>query len=96
MNEDILTLMDTRDKYKSMFNRFRLDYFFERYKSLKNEVNHKIRRAKIAEFNESINDKIKDSKRFHSALKKHDVVNSKKSDVSLPAGHLERDLLCQS
>ena len=79
MTEEILEVMDTRDKYKNMFNRYQEDYFNERYKELRNEVNHMIRRAKIAEFNETINDKIKDSKSFHNALKKHNVVSSKKT-----------------
>jgi hypothetical protein len=80
MSEEILALMDTRDKYKNFFNRFKDDYFFDRYKELRNEVNHKIRRAKIAEFNDSINSKINDSRNFHKALKKHNVVSSKKTD----------------
>ena len=69
MTDEILEIMDTRDKYKNMFNRNREEYFNNRYKELRNEVNHRIRRAKIAEFNETINDKVKDSKSFHKALK---------------------------
>ena len=80
MNEEILTLMDSRDKYKNLFNRFKDDFFLNRFKELKNEVNHKIRRAKIKEFNDSINSKIKDSKNFHNELKKHNVVDAKKSN----------------
>ena len=79
MTDDILSLMDTRDKYKNMFNRYKEDFFYDRYKELRNEVNHKIRRAKIAEFNKTINNKIKESKTFHNALKKHNVVDSSKT-----------------
>ena len=69
MTDEILALMDTRDKYKNMYNRYREDFFFDRYKELRNEVNHKIRRAKIDEFNKTINDKVKESKTFHNTLK---------------------------
>ena len=79
MNDEILSLMDSRDRYKNFYNRYKDDYFFDRYKELRNEVNHKIRRAKIREFNESVNNKIMDSRSFHRELKKHNVVSSKKS-----------------
>ena len=62
-----------------MLNRYKEDFFFDRYRELRNEVNHKIRRAKIDDFNSTINNKINDSKKFHSALKKHNVVSSKKT-----------------
>ena len=62
MTDEILLLMDTRDKYKNMFNRYKDQFFYDRYKELRNEVNHKIRRIKMAEFNKTINDKVKDSK----------------------------------
>ena len=98
MNHEILDLMDQRDKYKNMFNRFKDDYFLNRYKELKNEVNHKIRRAKIQEFNETINSKIHDSRKFHSALKKHNVVSTKKSDDTLCpfSPDLMNDTFCES
>ena len=79
MTDEILSLMDTRDKYKNMYNRYKENFFFNRYKELRNEVNHKIRRAKIDEFNKTINDKVKESKTFHNALKKHNVVSSNKN-----------------
>lgn len=82
MNDELLSLMDTRDKYKNLFNRFKDDYFLNRYKELKNEVNHKIRRAKIEEFNQSINNKIKNSRTFHNELKKHNIVGANKSNES--------------
>ena len=47
---------------------------------MRNEVNHKIRRAKIEDFNSTINNKIKESKNFHLALKNHNVVSSKKNE----------------
>ena len=81
MTDDILALMDNRDKYKNLYNTHKDDYFLNRFKECKNDVNHKIRRAKIAEFNESVNDKIQNSKSFHAALKKYNVVSSKKTAV---------------
>ena len=78
MTDEILSVMDNRDKYKNLFNRFKDSYFWDRYKELRNDVNHRIRRAKIKEFNEKVNDKIMDSKKFHSALKQYNVVSDKK------------------
>ena len=80
MTDEILHLMDTRDKYKNMFNRYKDQFFHDRYKELRNKVNHKIRRVKMAEFNKTINEKVKDSKQFHKALKKHNVVSASKPD----------------
>ena len=91
MTDELLSLMDIRDKYKNLFNRFKDEYFLNRYKELKNEVNHKIRRAKIEEFNESINNKIKNSHTFHNELKKHNVVGANKSYES--TCQFEPDLL---
>ena len=51
--------------------------FHTRFKELRNQVNHLIRKEKYADFNKKINDKIKDSKNFHSYLKKYNIVNSK-------------------
>ena len=80
MLPEIVCLMDKRDLYKNMFNRYKDDFFFDRYKELRNEVNHKIRRAKIDDFNSTINNKIRESRDFHSALKQHNVVSSKKME----------------
>ena len=44
---------------------------------MKNQVNHQIRNAKYNEFNSKINQKLKNSKTFHSNLKNFNVVNSK-------------------
>ena len=80
MTDEILALMDTRDKFKNMFNRYKDNYFLNRYKELKNNVTHQIRRAKMAEFKKAVNDKINDSRKFHDALKKYNIVSSKKNN----------------
>ena len=77
MTNKIKQLMDARDKVKNKFNKDRNPVTFETYKVLKNQVNHEIRKAKITNFNEKINNKITNSKIFHSALKQKNVVNSK-------------------
>ena len=80
MNDDITKLMDTRDSYKEKFDRTQDMNFYNIYKNLKNQVNHAIRKAKITEFNENLNSKIKNAKKFHEQLKRHNVVNSKKNE----------------
>ena len=80
MNDEITNLMDTRDSYKEKFNVTQDHNFYNIYKDLKNRVNHLIRKAKIKEFNENLNSKIKDSKKFHNQLKRQNIVNSKVKD----------------
>ena len=82
MTDEITEIMDNRDKFKNMYNSYKDDFFLDRYKQLRNQVNHKIRKAKIEEFNETVNTKVNDSKSFHKALKRHNVVDDKKSGES--------------
>ena len=90
MTDEITFLMDLRDKYKNKWNNIKQSnikhnlvdtqndiFFYNRFKHLKNQVNHLIRKAKINDFNSKINMKLKDSKNFHFNLKKFNVVNSK-------------------
>ena len=90
MNDEIIFLMDLRDKYRKKWNEIKRKnthlnfnnsehdlFFVNRYKELKNQVNHLIRKAKINDFNDKLNNKLKDAKKFHSALKKFNVVSSK-------------------
>ena len=90
MNDEIIFLMDLRDKYRNKWNEIKRNksrlninhnshdlFFYNRYKELKNTVNHAIRKAKINDFNNKINNKIGDSKKFHFELKKFNVVSSK-------------------
>ena len=82
LNDEITSLMDLRDKYKYKWNELKKanlnlnslnhpqdNVYFSRFKELKNQVNHLIRKAKISDFNNKINQKIKDSKKFHFNLK---------------------------
>ena len=94
MTDEITLKMDLRDKYRKKWHESKRNnnsilvdnnnnshqfFFLNRYKELKNQVNHLIRKAKIVDFNNKINNKITDSKKFHSALKTFNVVNSKKN-----------------
>ena len=75
-NDNIKELMDERDKYKSKFNLDKKKVTEEIFKTLRNNVTHAIRLAKVKTFNEKINAKIKNSKQFHQALKNFNVVES--------------------
>lgn len=93
MTEDVTHLMDLRDKYRRKWLELKqrklnntsinpnplTDFFHNRFKELRNIVNHSIRDAKKIDFNNKLNNKIKDCKKFHSALKQFDVVASKNS-----------------
>ena len=52
----------------------------EDYKNLRNIVTHEKRKAKFIHFQKTINNKSKHSKKIHAALKKENVVDSKKSN----------------
>ena len=90
MTDEVTFLMDLRDKYKDKWNKIKkhnvrnniIDspsqiFFHTRFKELRNQVNHAMRKAKYADFNKKINDKLSDSKNFHSNLKNLNVVNPK-------------------
>ena len=94
MTEETTFLMDLRDKYKSKWNLIKKKrnsenkvrespsdlFFYNRFKELKNQVNHRIRNAKYNDFNKKINEKINNSKTFHFNLKKFNIVDSKSKD----------------
>ena len=69
MNDEIISLMDKRDKYKNKYNIYKDPLMFDTYKMLKNQVNHMIRKAKKADLNETINSKLNDIKKFTMPLK---------------------------
>ena len=74
LTDEIIKLMDDRDRYKNKLNSDSKTETEEIYKVLRNAVNHAIRREKIKKFNEKINTKIKNAKQFHKALKNFGVV----------------------
>ena len=78
INDEIIQAMDQRDKYKAKFNKYKDPFILETYKTLKNHVNYLVRKAKYKDFNERINNKVKDSKSFHLALKSCSVIDSRK------------------
>ena len=92
MSDEITFLMDLRDRYKKKWNEIKRCnlhnnvndgpndiFFFNRFKELKNQVNHYIRNAKYNDFNSKINLKLNDSKNVHFNLKNFNVVNSNKN-----------------
>ena len=55
----------------------KLDTCGEHFRILRNCVNRLVRDAKIKTFNAEVNEKLNSAKQYHSALKRHDVVESK-------------------
>ena len=91
LSDEIVFLMDLRDRYKKKWNEIKRhninssivdspeDIFFHtRFKELKNQVNYLTRKAKLNEFNNKINLKLKDGKAVHFNLKDLNIINSKK------------------
>ena len=77
LSDEIIRLMDKRDKYKNKYNLCKNTLIYDAYKRLRNQVNHLLRKSKKTEINETVNSKINSSKKFHAALKHHDIVTSK-------------------
>ena len=86
LTDEIKEHMDNRDRYKNKFNEQKLNSEKEEklsetyniYQGLRNKVTHMIRASKIKTFNEQINEKIKNPKSFHSALKNDSIVDNKR------------------
>ena len=76
ITDDLVKMMDSRDIYKKIFNQTNDSYFYDKFKELKNRVTHLIRKAKIADFNANINNKLKNIKSFHSNLKSYNIIES--------------------
>ena len=77
MTDEIVRMMDKRDMYKNKFNQYKSTSLHDTFIELKNKVNYMIRKAKKKDFEEKINSKIKNSKKFHRALKDNCIVTSK-------------------
>ena len=69
--------MNLRDIYKYKFNITNDIETYNKYKVLRNKVNHAIRDSKTKTFDAEINSKIKFAKQYHNALKRMNVVDSK-------------------
>ena len=80
LTEDLKKLMDDRDKLKAAYKKSFDPSLEEDYKNLRNIVTHEKRKAKFIHFQKTINNKSKHSKKIHAALKKENVVDSKKSN----------------
>ena len=107
LTDEIISLMDLRDRYKNKWNEIKKcnislnlndssndTYYFNRFKELKNQVNHLIRKAKIIDFNNKINNKISDGKQFHFNAKEFNIVEGKKGGSS--NCHLDPGILNES
>ena len=68
----------------------------EKYRTLRNIVVHKKRSAKAQDFNKKINQKSKNSKKIHSALKKDNVVDSKKKGNNTETSFINLNVLNQT
>ena len=84
--------MNQRDRLRAEYkNNFNPDVF-EKYKKLRNEINHEKRSAKIKHFNSKINSQVRNSKKVHKALKAEGVVDSKRNNSEIPA--FKKILIC--
>ena len=83
LTEDMKIKMNERDKLRALYKKDFDPEIHEKYKELRNEINHEKRKAKIKHFNKNINNQTRNSKKIHKALKIEGVVDSKNSDSDL-------------
>lgn len=82
LNRELKQMMGERDIYKTIFNISKDENDYNKYKTLRNRVNHAKRKAKQKIFNDEINSKLKFAKQYHNALKRHNVVDSRFLDTT--------------
>ena len=81
LTEEMKMKMNERDKLRALYKKDFDENIFEKYKELRNEINHEKRKAKIKHFNKNINSQCRNSKKIHKALKIEGVVDSKKGNL---------------
>ena len=84
LSEKIKEKMNERDKLRAVYKKSFDPIIFEKYKDLRNEINHEKRAAKVKHFNSKINSQFRNAKKVHKALKLEGVVDSNKTNFDLP------------
>ena len=80
LTDEMKIKMNERDKLRALYKKDFDPEIHEKYKELRNEINHEKRKAKIKHFNKNINTQTRNSKKIHKALKIEGVVDSKNND----------------
>ena len=95
LTDEILDIMNKRDMFKMNYNKTRNKTFLANYKELRNKVTSMMRQSQKKLFNETINDKVKNPKKFYAAAKKLNVVSDKstRSSINFTAESLNETFL---
>ena len=95
LTDNIREVMDLRDMYKYNFNKTGNTDFEKKYKQLKNKVTGMMRHSQKTYFNDTINNKVKDSKDFFRTAKKLNLISDKsnRGKINFSAEQLNKTFL---
>ena len=98
LSDDIREVMDLRDMYKYNSNKTGNKTFEAKYKLLRNKVTGMMRHSQKNFFNDTINNKVKDSKDFFRTAKKLNIISDKSSrgKINFSAEELNKTFLANN
>ena len=82
LRDEIKEMMDYRDKLKALCNITNNPTDVSKYKEVRNNVSHAVKKAQKSHLTKTIDNNIKNSKAFFSQLQKNNIVTSKKNNNS--------------
>jgi hypothetical protein len=77
LNDEIKSLMDYRDKHKAFCNITNNSEDIEKFKQVRNQVSHAVKKSQTAHLTKNIDNNIKNSKKFFDQIKKNNIVIKK-------------------
>ena len=80
LNDQLKSLMDYRDKLKAYCNITNNLADIQKFKQVRNEVSHAVKKAQRTHLTKTIDNNVNNSKKFFDQLKKNNVVNNKKQN----------------
>ena len=80
LSNDIKSLMDYRDKLKALCNFTNCQEDITKFKQVRNQVSHSVRKAQKAHLTKTIDNNVNNSKKFFDQLKKNNIVTDKKKN----------------
>ena len=81
LSSEIKSLMDYRDKLKTLCNLSNSTDDIAKFKEVRNQVSHAVKKAQKAHLSKTVDNNIKNSKVFFDQLKKNNIVGSKNNNT---------------
>ena len=80
LTKDIKSLMDYRDKLKTLCNHTNSTDDIAKFKEVRNQVSHAVKKAQKSHLSKTVDSNIKNSKKFFDQLKKNKIIGSKNNN----------------